>query len=379
MIRQYGQRNAPKAIMEEAGSVLDQGVLTIAFARRFAAYKRAHLLLQDPDRLKALLRSETRPIQLIFAGKAHPKDHEGKVLIQQLINFIRQEKLGHRVIFLENYDMRLSRYMVQGADVWLNTPRRPLEACGTSGMKAALNGVLNVSVLDGWWCEGYTPDRGWPIGDGSEFQDPAYQDSVESQALYNILENEVIPRFYERKGGEPPERWVKMMKESMKIALREYSGFRMVDEYDRRFYWPASRRHDELLIDGASQARDLVRLSNRFLTLWKGIRIKQPVQDTEGPFRVGDSFHTTVVVNLGQLLPEEVDVELFYGHVKGFDVISDGHVQLMGMEKDLGDGKYLYACTVSCDRSGRFGFTARATPRADHWIKNRPGLITWSA
>jgi starch phosphorylase len=379
MVRQYGQRNAPKEIMEAAGSVLDQGVLTIAFARRFASYKRASLLLQDPGRLKALLRSETRPVQIIFAGKAHPKDHDGKMLIQQLINFIRQEKLGHRVIFLENYDMRLSRFMVQGADVWLNTPRRPMEACGTSGMKAALNGVLNVSVLDGWWCEGYTPDRGWAVGDGSEYQDPAYQDSVESQALYNILENEVIPRFYDRKGGEPPERWLQMMKASMKIALREYSGYRMVDEYEKRFYWSASRRHDELLKDEASQARELVEVSNRFSELWKDIRIAPPVRDAEGPFRVGDSFRACTEVALGQLSPDEVDVELYYGHIKAFDVLSDGHAELMKVEKDLGDGNYLYVCNVSCALSGRFGFTARATPRADHWVKNRPGFITWAS
>jgi starch phosphorylase len=378
MVRQYGQRNAPKAIMEEAGSVLDQGVLTIAFARRFASYKRAHLLLQDPNRLKALLRSETRPIQIIFAGKAHPKDHDGKMLIQQLISFIRQEKLGHRIIFLENYDMQLSRYLVQGADVWLNTPRRPLEACGTSGMKAALNGVLNLSVLDGWWCEGYDSSRGWAIGDGSEYQDPAYQDAVESQALYNLLENEVIPCFYDRKGGEPPERWLKMMKESMKIALREYSGFRMVNEYEKRFYRPAARRHDDLLEEGASNALALVRQSDRIRARWKDIRIEQPIRDAEGPFRVGDEFHASVKVSLGQMLPEEVDVELYYGHIKAFDVISDGHAEPMQMEQELGGGEYLYSCSVSCSMSGRFGFTARVTPRADHWIKNRPGFITWS-
>jgi starch phosphorylase len=300
------------------------------------------------------------------------------MLIQQLINFIRQEKLGHRIIFLENYDMQLSRYLVQGADVWLNTPRRPLEACGTSGMKAALNGVLNVSVLDGWWCEGYDSSRGWAIGDGSEYQDPAYQDAVESQALYNLLENKVVPCFYERKGGEPPERWLKMMKESMKIALEEYSGFRMVNEYEKRFYKMAALRHDDLLENGASKAVALVKQSDRYGALWKNIQIEQPVRDAEGPFRVGDTFHASVKVSLGQLLPEEVDVELYYGHVRTFDVISDGHAESMHVEKELGDGKYLYGCTISCGMSGRFGFTTRITPRADHWIKNRPGFIIWS-
>ncbi len=378
MVRQYGQRNAPKAMMEAAGSVLDQGVLTIAFARRFAAYKRAYLLLQDPSRLKAMLRSETRPVQLIFAGKAHPKDHDGKVLIQRLFHFIQEEKLGHRILFLENYDMQLARYLVQGADVWLNTPRRPLEACGTSGMKAGLNGVLNVSVLDGWWAEGYHPDRGWRVGDGAEYQDPAYQDAVESQALYNVLENEVIPCFYERKGGDPPERWLGMMKASMKMALQEYSGHRMVEEYDRRFYRSAARRMKDLLADGARQAKALVVQSDRLKVMWRDVRVENPVREQDGPFRVGEAFRVTVRVHLGQLRPEEVDVELYYGHVKSFDSLVEGQSELMAVEQVLEGGDYLYAGTLSCKRAGRFGFTARVTPRADHWIKNRPGFVTWS-
>ena len=378
MVKQYGQRNAPKTVMEAAGSALDQGVLTIAFARRFASYKRAHLLLQDPGRLKDLLRSETRPVQIIFAGKAHPKDHDGKMLIQHLLNFIRQEKLGHRIIFLENYDMHLAFHLIQGADVWLNTPRRPLEACGTSGMKAALNGVLNVSILDGWWCEGYSPERGWPIGDGSEYQDPAYQDSVESQALYNVLENEVIPCFYERKGGDPPERWLKMMKSSMKIALKQFSGFRMVEEYENRFYRPAAGKNKALLENDALQAKTLVKKAERIKSLWQNIRVDQPIRKAEGPFRVGDEFHATVQVHLGQLRPDEVDVELYFGKVKSFNVLSEGQTERMRVEEELGAGRYRYGCNVSCGRSGRFGFTARVTPRADHWIKNRPGFIVWS-
>ncbi|OEU64682.1 MAG: alpha-glucan phosphorylase, partial [Desulfobacterales bacterium PC51MH44] len=180
MIKQYRRRNAPKAMMKDAESVLDQDILTIAFARRFATYKRAYLLLKDPERLEAIINSKTHPVQFIFAGKAHPKDTEGKELIKRLIQFARSPQVLHRFIFLEDYDINIGRHLVQGADVWLNTPRRPFEACGTSGIKAAANGVLNVSILDGWWCEGYTEERGWSIGHGEEYADPAYQDAVES-------------------------------------------------------------------------------------------------------------------------------------------------------------------------------------------------------
>jgi starch phosphorylase len=205
MFRQYGRRNAPLNVMKSVEAVLDQDVLTIAFARRFATYKRAHLLFQDPDRLEAIINSADRPVQFIFAGKAHPKDNEGKGIIRSLVDFGRRTNLRHRFIFLEDYDLHIARCMVQGADVWLNTPRRPMEACGTSGMKAALNGVLNVSIMDGWWCEGYSPERGWRIGNGEEYQDHNYQDAVESQALYNIIENEVAPavlRPYGRRNAQ---------------------------------------------------------------------------------------------------------------------------------------------------------------------------------
>ncbi|MBU4258273.1 MAG: alpha-glucan family phosphorylase, partial [Proteobacteria bacterium] len=221
MVKQYGRRNAPKSVMEEVESVLDHDILTIGFARRFASYKRANLLLKDPDRLEAIINSKTRPVQFIFAGKAHPKDNEGKDIIKSLIKFSSRLNVRHRFIFIEDYDMHLARFLVQGSDVWLNTPRRPFEACGTSGMKAAINGVLNLSILDGWWCEGYSEEieRGWCIGSAEEYADPEYQDSVEAQALYNILENDVIPAFYERKNGACPARWLKMMKESIKMAM----------------------------------------------------------------------------------------------------------------------------------------------------------------
>ncbi|MFH0730842.1 MAG: alpha-glucan family phosphorylase [Pseudomonadota bacterium] len=378
MVRQYRRRNASKAEIEAAATVLDQGVLTIGFARRFATYKRAHLLLQDPNRLRKLLHSEAHPIQIIFAGKAHPKDNEGKMVIQHLIQFIRNEGLRHRIIFLENYDMQLARYLTQGVDVWLNTPRRPLEACGTSGMKAALNGALNVSILDGWWCEGYTDERGWRIGNGEEYNDHVYQDAVESQALYNVLENDVIPCFYERKEGDTPHRWVRMMKASIKMVLSEFAGRRMVSEYESRFYLPAAKRFGELLISEASESKALLLQHERLRVLWKEIRLQTPIREDRGPFRVGQEFRATAHVFLGQILPDEVDVELFYGPLRSVDALDSGQIIQMHSEKELGNGHYFYSCNVSCRRSGRFGFTARIRPRADDWIRNTPGFITWA-
>jgi len=257
MLKQYGRRNAPKSIMEEVESVLDHDALTIGFARRFTSYKRATLLLKDPERLEAIINSKDRPVQFIFAGKAHPKDNEGKELIKSIIKFSSRHSVRHRFVFLEDYDMHIARLLIQGADVWLNTPRRPFEACGTSGMKAAINGALNVSVMDGWWCEGYSEEieRGWRIGKGEEYADSDFQDAVESQAIYNILENDVIPVFYDRKDGSCPAGWLKMMKESIKMAMENYCSLRMVREYRDSFYIPAFKRLNELLKDDAIKAK----------------------------------------------------------------------------------------------------------------------------
>ena len=378
MVKQFGRRNAPKPAMEEAESVLDQEVLTIAFARRFATYKRANLILSDPARLEALLTSEKYPVQLVIAGKAHPKDNEGKELIKKLVEFARRPAVQHRVVFIEDYDIYTARHLVQGADVWLNTPRRPFEACGTSGMKAAVNGVLNVSILDGWWCEGYSEQRGWRIGNGEEYDDYAYQDAVESQALYNLLENDIIPCFYERKNGSTPTRWLKMMKASMQMVMQEFGAQAMVKRYERKFYIPAVGQYHRLLENSAEKAIKLQTQRDRLGKLWPGIRIEAPVRDQEGPFRVGDALRITTVVHLGDLGPDEVDVELYYGHFKSVDTLTTSRAQSMTMQEDRGEGTYLYACDIACDTSGRFGFTARVTPCGDDHIKFAPEFITWA-
>ncbi|MBW1994359.1 MAG: alpha-glucan family phosphorylase [Deltaproteobacteria bacterium] len=378
MKQQYQRRNAPKAVMDEVEAVLDQDILTIGFARRFASYKRAYLLLMDPERLEAIITSKTHPVQFIFSGKAHPKDREGKDLIRQLILFSQKKGVRHRFIFLENYDPHIARHLIQGADVWLNTPRRPYEACGTSGMKAALNGVLNISTLDGWWAEGYSESTGWCIGNGEEYSDHKYQDAVESQALYNILENDVIPLFYERKNGDLPLQWIKMMKAAMKMAMLRFSSHKMVENYGKRFYLPAASRMRGLVENEAAEAKRLSRQLDRLKAHWDNIQIKSPVMNSKDPLHTGATVHVTAEVHLGQLMPHEVSVDIYYGPLKTVETLQTSNTEKMTVKEDRGNGNYVYGCDLTLNRTGRYGFTCRVTPQGDDWVKFTPGLVTWA-
>jgi starch phosphorylase len=377
LVRQYTRRNAPRNVIEAVESVLDPDTLTIAFARRFAIYKRAYLLLQDPERFESIVNSEKYPVQFVFAGKAHPKDNEGKELIKKLFQFASKPEVRDKIIFLEDYDMHLARHLLQGADVWLNTPRRPFEACGTSGMKAAINGLLNVSTLDGWWCEGYSSERGWRIGNGEEYEDHVYQDAVECQALYNILENEVIPCFYDRKNGDVPGYWIEKMKASIKMAMEMFCSLRMVADYQNLYYYPAANRFDTLLANHAEEAKNLAAQIKRLRSLWKNIQIEPPKSNNTGPYRVGETFQVTAEINLGELRPDEVDVELYYGHLRSLEELSASNEEPMAVMENRKNGHYLYGCSLTCKSSGRFGFTVRVTPRGDERIKSTPRLITW--
>ncbi len=378
MIKQHSRRNAPRAIMEQAETVLDVDALTIAFARRFTAYKRATLLLRDPERLEQILTNERFPVQLIFSGKAHPKDGEGKDFIRKLFQFAQRDSVRNRIVFLEDYDINIARHLVQGADVWLNTPRRPLEASGTSGMKAAANGVLNVSILDGWWNEGYTPERGWVIGHGEEYSDIAYQDAVESQALYNLLEYEVIPCFYERKNGDTPKRWIKMMKESMKMAISDFCTHQMVAKYESRYYLPAIENHHRLTADGSAEAKKKLQKRKRLQSLWDRVQIKPPVRKSDSFLRVGEKLDVVAEVTLGELTPDEVTVELYCGTLKSIDQVAQGRGEAMQVLENRENGDYIYHSAVECRETGRFGFTARIFPKGDDLEKFMPGLIRWA-
>lgn len=378
LLTQYERRNASRNILEEVVDSLDHHCLTICFARRFATYKRAGLLLRDIPRLTRLITDPDRPIQFIFAGKAHPNDNDGKAIIQQIVQFSRRHEVRHRVAFLEDYDINIARYMVQGCDVWLNTPRRPYEACGTSGMKAAANGGLNLSILDGWWCEGFREDRGWAIGSGEDYDEPEYQDSVESQALFNILENDVIPAFYDRKRGNPPVKWIKMMKASMKMAMTDFSSDHMVREYSNRYYLPALKNLRALTQNSSEKARELALTQSRLKELWRHIWLSAPRIHESSDFKVGDTFQLNLEAFLGDLTPEEVEVQIYHGKLRGADHLEGSRPETMQLEKQLEPGKYLYVSTLVCSDSGRFGYTARVIPSGDEILRHTPMLVTWA-
>jgi starch phosphorylase len=379
MVDQYRRRHAPISMIKDAETVLDQGTLTIAFARRFASYKRAYLILQEPERLEAMITNPNYPVQFIFSGKAHPKDKEGKDLIKRLVEFARRPSVRHRIVFLEDYSIHLAKHLVQGSDVWLNNPRRPFEACGTSGMKAAMNGVLNVSILDGWWDEAYSEKCGWIIGDGFEYTDPGYQDIVDCRSLYNVLENEVIPCFYEREKGGLPTHWIRMMKESMKTTLQHFSSHRMVSEYEQLYYIQSAYRSAELLRNNAEEAIRIRSQMERLARLWRHIAVKNPVSDVKRHYQLDDSLSVLVDVYLGGLHPDEVDVELCYGKFRSVDEMDDLHTEKMYDWKDLGGGNYCYRHSILCRKPGRFAFTVRVMPKGDDYIRYTPGLITWAS
>jgi starch phosphorylase len=245
-------------------------------------------------------------------------------------------------------------------------------------MKAALNGVLNVSTLDGWWCEGYSEETGWRIGNGEEYTDYGYQDVVESQALYNVLENDVIPLFYERKNGGVPSQWIKMMKASVKMAFQRFSSHKMVSEYGKRFYIPAARQLDDLIKNDAEEAKRLSVQRERLQALWNKIHIKSPAIEIKDHFRVGDNIQVAAEVFLGELSPDEVVVEAYYGFLKTGEKITTSHTKQMTVQENHGEGNYLYGCALACEMSGRYGITARITPSGDDWIKFTPSLLTWA-
>jgi starch phosphorylase len=241
LARQFARHGESPTLLRQVRGVLDPDALTIGFARRFATYKRADLLFRDEERLARILASPERPVQVIIAGKAHPADRPGQQVIQRIFELSRSERLRGRVFIVEDYDMRIARFLVAGVDIWLNNPRRPMEASGTSGMKAAINGVPSVSILDGWWDEGYNGSNGWAIGDREPDGDDAAQDAADSAELYRLLEDEIVPRFFERGAGGLPEAWVATMRASIASALWQFSTARMLSEYVDRLYLPAVR------------------------------------------------------------------------------------------------------------------------------------------
>ncbi len=346
--------------------VLDPHLCTIGFSRRFAAYKRATLLLSQPERLRSLLLHPHHPVQMVFAGKAHPADDNGKSIIQKLVRFCRDPELRHRIVFLEDYDIDVARALYQGADVWLNNPRRPLEACGTSGEKAALNGALNCSILDGWWDECYDGTNGWGVPSAEAQEDLDRRDELEANALFAILEAQVAPLFAERPDGRPPGPWLARVRASLASLGPFVPAARMVRQYVADLYEPAAQRRDDLAADDHARARDLSRWQARVARHWHEVGVAAVEADADA-VDAGETVRVTAEITLGGLGPEDVEVQLVHGDIEGGGgAIVDHAVEPMA---PMGGGTY--AATLRCAEAGRRGITARVVPR-------HPDLVTFA-
>jgi starch phosphorylase len=365
--------------LHRADDVLSPYALTISFARRFATYKRGTLLFRDPERLLKLLQDSERPIQLIFAGKAHPHDLPGKQLIKEIFHFSSLPEVRSRIVFLEDYDMTMARYMTSGSDLWLNTPRRPLEASGTSGMKAAMNGVLNCSVLDGWWDEAYSAEVGWAIGRGEEYKDEELQDEIESKALYDLLEREIIPTFYSRGRDGLPREWIKRMKASISTIGCEMSSHRMLIEYSDRFYFPALERYARLAKDGFAQSKELAAYLGKLRSAWNGLQILEVASDASPIMERGAFITVRAKLDLGALKPDEVEVELYHGGISSQGEFHKPERSRMEPIKGGSGGVCEFEVRIECRSTGRQGHAVRVLPRHEGLVHPFiPGLVKWA-
>lgn len=357
--------------------VFDPGILTIGFARRFAPYKRGTLLLSDETRLLRLLVSGDRPIQIVIAGKAHPLDDAGKELIRDLVHFSARPEMRSRFAFIEDYDMEVARVLVQGADVWLNNPRRPLEASGTSGMKAALNGAVNLSVLDGWWDECYDGSNGWAIGTVETYEDADLQDRVEASALYDLLEREVVPRFYDRPAGPVPHRWIERVKASMSTLGGFVTANRMVRDYVEALYEPAREHGLALKSDGFDRARSLAAWKSTVREKWGKVHVIEVEGDVTGA-SIGDERAVSATVHVGELSTDDILVELAHGPVGANDSLTDPSFVEMKPDRCT-DGTCLYKGSFSVEETGLYGFAVRVLPtHPDLTSRFDLGLAAWA-
>ena len=369
--RQLAASGSSSDMVDAAKHLFDPNVLTLGFARRFATYKRPNLLLHDPERLLRLLNHPQRPLQIIIAGKAHPADLPGQALIRQWIEFIRRPEARQRIIFLSDYDMHLGERLVQGVDLWLNTPRRPWEACGTSGMKVLVNGGINLSVLDGWWAEAYSPEVGWVLGDGNEHDDHALWDAADAAQLYDLLENEVVPEFYARSEQGVPTAWVARMRESMAHLTPQYSTCRSVREYTKQYYLPAAINYRQRAADKGEFGVRMIGWRRYLEQEWQGLRFGQCTVETDGAQHAFE-----VQVYLGDLEPALVQVELYA------DAADENSVpvrqEMLRVRQLLGEiNGYAYQASVPSTRPPTH-FTPRLMPRYDDIaIPLEAGLILW--
>jgi starch phosphorylase len=363
LVAQLARRGAGPAQLAWAARVLHPEHLTIGFARRFAGYKRATLLMGDPDRLARLLNQADRPVQLLFAGKAHPHDDLGKELIRELVQLAARPDFRPRLVFLEEYDLNVARHLVQGVDVWLNTPRRPLEASGTSGMKAVANGALHLSTLDGWWDEAFRPGLGWAIGDRRDYADPAEQDAADRASLFDLLEREVVPLFYDRDAAGLPRGWLAMMRASMAAYTPLFSAERMLAEYDDGFYRPALACATRLAGSNRRQTQRLAAWMERLQAAWPDVRVEQLRAD-HGSLAAGQPLRVEAVVQLAGLRTDDVAVDLLLGPLDEAGELSEPREVRLKTAAPARRGRGCYRSEpLLLESSGRQGLLVRLTPR----------------
>jgi starch phosphorylase len=355
--RQLEESSAPPEAVAAAKNLFDPNALTLGFARRFATYKRPNLLLHDPQRLLRLLSNPQQPVQLIIAGKAHPADQAGQDLIQQWIHFIRRPEVRPHAIFLSDYDMHVTEHLVQGVDVWINTPRRPWEASGTSGMKVLVNGGINLSELDGWWAEAYTPEVGWALGDGREHNSDPLWDAAEAEELYNLLEYKLIPEFYNRDENDIPKAWVARIRESMAKLTPRFSANRTVREYTEQYYLPAAASYRMRASDKGAMGKKLIDWQHTLEQKWAAMRFGEIKVETNGQQHIFE-----VEVYLDGIYPNAVRVELYADGINGSSPVRQEMKrgrQLVGAVRG-----YIYSVTVSATRPAT-DYTARVIPNYD--------------
>ncbi|QPC81778.1 alpha-glucan family phosphorylase [Phototrophicus methaneseepsis] len=380
LAEQLASRGASPSEIARADEVLNPDALTIGFARRFATYKRATLLFRDLDRLRELVNDPDRPVQFIFAGKAHPHDKGGKELIREIINVSRMPEFRHAVLFIQNYDMSVARYMVQGCDVWLNNPRRPKEASGTSGMKGIYNGCLNFSILDGWWAEGYSREVGWAIGNGEEYPEDEWesQDRIESETLYRVLENDILPKFYNRGRDGLPREWIEMMKSGIRNMAPFFTTYRMVQEYTDQFYIPNYDRITKMTAPGIENALNYANWRHQLGSTWGNVAVTDVNIDVR-EVEVGGKGDVTATVQLGSLAPENVRVQLYYGKLDTRGNIVEGECIDMALAGEEGNGTYLFKTDHKFDATGQQGLSVRVLPYHEYMHTSfQPNLITWA-
>jgi glycogen phosphorylase len=352
--------------IRQVDSLLDSNALTIGFARRFATYKRANLIFRDLARISRILNHKDMPVQVIFAGKAHPADRPAHEIIKHINDIAAQEGFNGKVLLIENYNMTLARNLVQGVDVWLNNPRRPLEASGTSGQKVSINGILNFSVLDGWWCEGYNGENGWSIGDNTEYENEYVQDNADSDSIYDTLENIIVPLFYARDDKNVPVKWVKMMKESMKSITYQYSTHRMVTDYFNHMYLPSIERREKIEKTHYEFASMIANWKETILTKWSDVHVisEKPNNHLNHlESYVGEWITHRTKVELGSLTPEDITVQIFYGKVGKDQKIENPRTIDMELTEDLTNNIYIYSSKMKVHDSGEYGYTYRVIPK----------------